>query len=726
MPGAHPILSESASQSLPAFRESNPHSTWLLFLASFFALYSELVIIRYLSTEVRIFAYLKNLPLIASFLGLGVGMTLGRLPSGLKRVFPFVAALLFLVIGYAPTLHLTHVPFPNADYFVWGLGNQGVRPMLEALQYLGTVLAMTALVVAFFMVPGAIVGHYLALLPALRGYGVNLVGSLTGIAAFTAISFLALPPVVWILVAFLAAVPFFFKDRMALVVFLLTVLAMAAPHPDNYWSPYYHIILKTIPSPPGWLQPPAYVLTVNHDFHQRMVNLSPDFVSRYPDFEPNRSALPTYELPYRLARDPREVLIVGAGTGNDVAAALRNGAAHIDAVEIDPVILGLGRKYHPERPYDSPLVTQHLGDARAYFKKARELGKAYDLIVFGFLDSHTLLTSFSSLRLDNYVYTLESFQEARSLLRVGGTLVLGFSSGRSFVTDRLFATLARTFGVPPHVYLAGHDDLVFVEGQAREVPVVMNLPEISEKLKSRASGTLVATDRWPFLYLAKRAVPVSILWVLVLFCLGSLVFLRRMQTLPHLKSRESLHFLFLGAGFLLLETKAVTELSLLFGSTWTVNAMVIGTFLVAGLLANSVVMLRPVSGRIAYAALFALLGLGLVIPCAWLDGFSTPLKLLGAAALVGLPVFFSGLVFSGSFASVARPSEALGANLLGAVAGGALENTVMVGGTAFLGFLAILLYALSAVCATRRASGVRLQPLSSVLRIPDAQPPAPR
>ncbi len=38
----------------------------MLFLASFLAPYFELVVIRYLSTEIRVFAYLKNLALVAA------------------------------------------------------------------------------------------------------------------------------------------------------------------------------------------------------------------------------------------------------------------------------------------------------------------------------------------------------------------------------------------------------------------------------------------------------------------------------------------------------------------------------------------------------------------------------------------------------------------------------------------------------------------------------------
>ena len=691
---SHPSLS-TAVRGLGEVRESGRRDALMLFLASFLALYFELVVIRYLSTEVRVFAYLKNLPLIASFLGLGLGMALARSPRTLQRLFPLIAGVLFLLITYASALHLTHLPIPMSDYFVWTSFKSEASPTLSILRYHGIVLGIVALVVAFFVVLGGLVGERLSLLPPLRGYGINLAGGLAGILVYTLLAFLGSPPIAWVSLGLLAALPFF--SRIAWGGFAAIVLAMAFPQPNISWSPYYRIAFQQLPSPAGWPHPSAFSLDVNHDYHQKMVDLSPSFLARYPNAEPNRSALPTYELPYRLVEAPGTVLIVGAGTGNDVAAALRHGVSHVDAVEIDPVILEIGRKYHPERPYASAKVTVHIDDARVYFKKANQ---KYDLIIFGYLDSHTLLSSFSSVRLDNYVYTLESFREARSLLREDGSVALSFGTGRySFVTDRLFATLTEAFGIPPRVYCNGYDvnGVTFVEGAAREATPVTDLPEISGELQSRTKQTILATDRWPFLYLADRTIPRSIIFVLFFFVYGAVTLVEGTIGLPKLGDRASLHLFFLGAGFLLLETKAVTELALLFGSTWVVNSVVIGAFLAMALLANTAVMYWAVSRRAAYLALFALLAASLILPYSLLESLSAAGRVLAGGILAALPVFFSGLIFSRAFRDVAQPSRALGVNLLGAVVGGTLENTVMIGGLTILGALAILLYALSAV-----------------------------
>jgi hypothetical protein len=182
----------------------------------------------------------------------------------------------------------------------------------------------------------------------------------------------------------------------------------------------------------------------------------------------------------------------------------------------------------------------------------------------------------------------------------------------------------------------------------------------------------------------------------VLFLYFATAVLQRRGQLRNFASRQVLHLFFLGAGFMLLETKGVTELSLLFGSTWIVNAVVITAFLAMGLLANTFIIFKPVPRGIAYAVLFMILLVGMFVPYSLLGALPATAKVLAAATLAGIPVFFSGLIFSRSFRDVTHPAQALGINLLGAVVGGVLENFVMIGGTLILGILALLLYGLSA------------------------------
>jgi hypothetical protein len=682
-----------------------------LFLASFAALYFELLIIRYLATEIRAFAYLKNLPLMASFLGIGVGMLMDKPLSRLQRVFPFIVAALFLVIRYARPLHLTHIVLGTADYPIWGDPPPTLSPAILVMVYLVTIIGALALIVALFTILGSLVGQNLKELVPLRGYGVNLAGSLAGVAAFTAISFFNVPPVGWLVIGFVFLVPFFYQEKLALAVFAVILIVTGLPDNKTFWSPYYRIDFSPFPASSPQDPGTSYLLSVNHDYHQKVVDLSPAFMAKYPSVEPNRSAFPTYELPYRLVPDPENVLIVGAGTGNDVAAALRHGAKHVDAVEIDPVIQRLGREFHPEHPYSSPRVTVHINDARAFLKQTRD---KYDLIVFGYLDAHTLISSYSSLRLDNYVYTVQSFQEARQLLKDGGSLVLAFGSGRTFLTDRMYATLEKAFGTVPIAYFTGYDrsGVVFVEGAAQHIEIhdfPRYIPQ-QEKLKN----VIVATDTWPFLYLKGRFVPTSILLGLLAFLTGARILLRKTGSLPWRSHREHFHFLLLGAGFLLLETKAVTDLALLFGSTWFVNAIVIAAFLTMALAANALAILRPISLKLCFAFLFLVLGIGLVVPYSVLNGTPLLIKIMGAGLMAGIPVFFSGLIFSNLFREVRNPAEALGMNLFGAVLGGILENTAMIGGTPILGVIAIILYASAAAFVLVAGRQKQLEPVAGV------------
>jgi hypothetical protein len=134
-----------------------------------------------------------------------------------------------------------------------------------------------------------------------------------------------------------------------------------------------------------------------------------------------------------------------------------------------------------------------------------------------------------------------------------------------------------------------------------------------------------------------------------------------------------------------------------------VNAVVIGAFASMAFLANIMIIVRPISPWISYLGLFVSLGLSMVFPYGLLSELPSPKKALAVAVVVALPVFFSGLVFSSSFRNLERPAEALGINMLGAVVGGVLENSVMIGGTQILEVLALALYGLSA--AFRRKAG---------------------
>ena len=91
------------------------------------------------------------------------------------------------------------------------------------------------------------------------------------------------------------------------------------------------------------------------------------------------------------------MLIIGAGSGSDVAIALSKGAKHIDAVDIDPRIMQIGVEKNPDQPYHDPRVTRHINDGRAFLETT---DTKYDLILFALPDSLALVTGASQIRLE--------------------------------------------------------------------------------------------------------------------------------------------------------------------------------------------------------------------------------------------------------------------------------------------------------------------------------------
>ena len=153
--------------------------------------------------------------------------------------------------------------------------------------------------------------------------------------------------------------------------------------------------------------------------------------------------------------------------------ALRHGVQQIDAVEIDPVISRLGRRYHPDQPFSHPGVTVHVDDGRAFLRRSRE---QYDLIIFALPDSLTLTSQFASLRLESFLFTEEAFQEARARLAPGGALVLYNFYRETWLLRKLAGMLETTFDAPPYVVSYG--------GWGRAAVLIAG-PRLSDSLAAR-------------------------------------------------------------------------------------------------------------------------------------------------------------------------------------------------------------------------------------------------
>ena len=691
-----------------------------LFLISAMALYTEVVLIRWMSAEIRMFAYLKNFTLFACFLGLGLGM-MRRRRSRAEKLLPILMATVVLILAFAPQLHLTRLFFPDVGVYQWGgnLRSPQLLPAARSLPVVGAVLrhmpdasvpwllgglalimgaAIFCLVLAIFYRIGMLVGECLeAAGPPLQAYTLNLAGSLAGTLAFTALVFFSLPPWLWVLPVF-AGLLYFSSQRTRDALILGSVLVVVAAtelRSPVQWSPYYRITY--VPTAER-----GYRLDVDHDFYQDLLNLGPS-----ADTVAFQSPRRYYDFPYAILPPCGRVLIIGAGTGNDVAAALRANCASVDAVEIDPAIAHLGRELHPEHPYDSSKVRLHINDGRAFFHQARAAGQRFDVIVFGLVDSQTALSVMSSLRLEFFLYSRESFEEAISLLDPQhGLFVVGFSIGwKDWVAQRIYHTLELANGAAPLAVKAsdylGTVSFVAGPGLHQATARLTQMPEV------RAIGAELARedarpvrDDWPFLYQNPRSFPFVYLGslLLVLIAGGYLVRVAVGRASGSSRTRLDWTMFFMGSAFLLVETKNLSQLSLLFGATWITNAVVFSSIFVMAIAANLIVT-RWATPRLPllFALLWAALLLSYFVRFSELTQLAPFARGVIGGAVTALPVLFSSLIFAKMFQQAGDAANALGSNILGGLFGGALEALSIFIGIKAMALLAIAVYGAAAL-----------------------------
>ena len=678
----------------------NRRNAFDLFLISFLTLFFEILFIRWLASEIRIFAYFKNVALIACFLGLGTGVFVAKRRDSFNLFLPATALVVFLVYINPEWLRL--VAIPGGDSIsLWGFWSGG--NLAESGKFFTVVLGFTVLTAAAFIPLGQKMGERLGRLEPLAAYSINIAGGLAGLAAFSALSSASAPPLVWFAAGAALSLYFCAGSRTGLAAGALATAAMLAfigvRAGDAVWSPYQKITMQPIlyRAESGGIKSAGYVLSVNHDFHQTALDLGGAAMAAYPEyFRTGVIRVGEYNLNFEreksryeaamLALRPRDVLVVGSGMGNDVAAALRNGASSVDAVDIDPEIIRLGRLLHPEKPYSDPRVNIFVTDARSYFTNC---GRKYDLIVFSLLDSHVAIASRSSLRLDNFVYTVDSFRQARKLLKKDGRVSLSFIYLRPWMRDRMRLMLEEAFGNPP-VQL--NDTTLLIGGAPHR---------LSGGRPDERSAIAPATDDWPFLYTRERAVPEIYLLILgaILAISAAFVF----AAAPGARGRLDAHFFFLGAAFMLVETRGITQLALLFGSTWIVTSMVIAGVMVMILFANLAARFRPGAPvGAAYMFLAAALLANYFFPMETLLGAGFAVRAAAGAALVTLPVFFAGFIFATSFRKAADTTGAFASNTIGALAGGLFEYSSFIFGLKALCLFALLFYALSALPIARR------------------------
>jgi SAM-dependent methyltransferase len=660
----------------------------------------ELTFIRQVPAEVRIIAYFTNLLLMAAFFGLGVGCILQRfrvpallLPLGVLGVAAFVFYARGLVV-YEGT---------QAVHF-WAQKPAAMAPALSLPSTASLAFVLCAL-------PFVALGHTLSNamngLPRLVGYGWDIAGSLIGTLLFATASGLGLPPWIWpplILGSWAVIFVNGWASRALHLAAGLSFLIFARGEYAFEWSPYYYVQHKS--------EERGLRVWVNSSFHQFAIDFSarPEADATRAEFQ--RTMLRKFSTPYDLYREqhegklPGRVLILGAGTGNDVNIALMNGARSIVAVEIDGTIQALGARFNATQPYADPRVRVVIDDARHFLHTARE---KFDLIVFGTLDSQTLLSGHANLRLENYVYTREAFADTARRLRPGGLVAAYYSVYKPWLYGRLFQTVCPEFSA--HCQVLRTNDALFFN----TLVVAANesaMLKTADGQRREFAASISSTDDWPFLYLERPTIaPVYLVLLGLIATLTGAAFLllRRVER----GTAPQLDFFLLGVGFTLMEATAVVRLTLLFGSTWIVSAVVFSAVLCVVFLAN-LVTLRGWAPKLGLCWCGVVLGAvaNALVSTSSLLQYGDVGRGLLAALSIGVPVFFASLCFSRRFSEQGSTGYALGINLVGAMLGGCVEYLSMLIGTRALWLVVVCVYAL-AWAASRRSGASQVRPAES-------------
>ncbi|MGW5360072.1 spermidine synthase [Actinopolymorpha pittospori] len=546
---------------------------------------------------------------LAALLGAGVGLLRSTRTTRRAAYGPTVLAVLVLA--------LTSLPLPSVRVMVPLVALAGAMAMAGYAEFAGRVLHETGGRSSRPRRPAVLTTTGALVLLAL--------GALGGVLLDMLLTFAGVPPVGWaVLLAVGSAILW---PRPGLPIGLVVVLALPplvlgvrGMTLGATWSPYGLVTERT---------PLDGQTTVRRD---GLPLPAPRAVTELARDEPT-SLAPFDWVP---GGHPRRVLVLGAGTGNDTALALARGAEHVDAVEVDPALVDVGARRHPDHPYADSRVSVHVADARAFLNGAT--GR-WDLIIFtpevarlGLPGTNTPGSS--------YALTTQALARARTLLAPNGAVAVIYE-GAGWAVRRLELTVGLAIGGACTLHGERTTTLVAPSaGMARTAPTV--------PLESRQCAGITAmlnevydvpiTDDqaalsrhgWPWsteTVAALLGFAVAVLLVAVV--LGGRRGVRRQPRLAGLGT---------GAAAWLVGLWALSAASLRFGSTWNVRCVVLALLLLGAILLIAVG--GPVARRlgrrlppadpartIGLAVLGALLGA--------LVGYAVP--------VLGSPVLFGAL-----------------------------------------------------------------------------------
>lgn len=577
---------------------------WVFTLATFTAL----TLVRLLTSELHFLSYFQSLLWAAHLLGLGVGCLnalVGRARVRMSDWFWIFGTIVVLLAAIQFTRLRDLAALKDGTLVDFCPQYLTGDLQQEAAVVAGIVIALF-LVVGCFVSLGLLAGSLVARTSVLDSLGIYF---LAGVLAWVIYSLtLAFSAPAAVLVC-MVAVGYLLSSGMVIKNWIIAGVALCCSlsfetfvEPNaviserkshgayfkSFWAPEYHVQTYPLVDKDDVL---GFAVTANHSFCQMVTNLqaSESSITRLvlKHNELNGYSNQFFAIPYFAAKEPKSVLILGAGAGNEVRQALSAGAVKVDAVDGRGWLFKLAELEH-QMALSSPKVRRFIMDPRLFLKSSHE---KYDLIVFGLLDGPPVYSPYSVLSPDSFVYTVESFADAREHLNPNGYIALAIKPVEGWYVHRAINDLRLVFGGVSAVVKQPFRYYIFASltpsqslGEYLRKSIDPKLIASQEEILLKVKSGLTCLDDWPFEFILFRGLARPYLLALVLFMaiawlqIGRLMNVRTTQPLTGQEGEnkqqvidgKGMCVLLSASAYMLCSVKATTTLAFNFGATWQV------------------------------------------------------------------------------------------------------------------------------------------------------------
>src|SRR5919106_1036510 len=347
-------------------------------------------------------------------------------------------------------------------------------------------------------------------------------------------------------------------------------------------------------------------------------------------------------LPYEMI-NANNTLVIGSGGGEDILVALSDGVGNVTAVELNPLVVSAVKRFDSQSGniYNNNNVELIIDDGRRFISSSSE---KYDVIVLKLVDSWAAQLAGGYALSENYLYTVEAFQQYFRHLDKdnGGMLVMtrwnfelprlmplivdslvketgksresvakhvmvvedrpGLYFGRSDDNQKYYPILVMIKSTP---FLEGEVTMVKEKAEANQAEITMlagnYVAEPFNKLFNNdstvyseyfsttvASNPTIPTDDSPF-YFAREQIPKQMVILLVTVVaisglLSALLIYHARKKRVKFDSRSSFHVLFaifIGVGFMILEVTFIQKFLLLLGTPIMALTVILFTILLS-------------------------------------------------------------------------------------------------------------------------------------------------